>query len=234
MSTRRERATGIPYTLGTLDRPLAAYVAAPDGVTAAIVVQALEREGIDVRAAWGPLLAVTNPRWQRMDLVVVFEPDGGGHREADYARVRSALPDAAIVVVSSSEREVRGLLWSGPDAIVVEPAADAVLGAVIRTVLAGYVVVPRTLRAALHPPPLSTRERQMLALVLEGLTNREIAERLYLAESTVKRHLSSTFRLLGVNTRREAAAAVLAAEQSFGMGRHVTSTELEPGTAPRS
>jgi DNA-binding NarL/FixJ family response regulator len=55
----------------------------------------------------------------------------------------------------------------------------------------------------------SYREKQVLELVLAGLTNGEIAGRLYLSESTVKSHLASSFRKLGVSSRVEAARRVL-------------------------
>ena len=49
----------------------------------------------------------------------------------------------------------------------------------------------------------------MLALVVEGCTNAEVATRLFLAESTVKSHLSGAFARLGVRSRRDAVALIL-------------------------
>jgi DNA-binding NarL/FixJ family response regulator len=70
-------------------------------------------------------------------------------------------------------------------------------------------VVPRTLSRQVLKPVFSHREREILGLVAEGATNREIADHLFLAESTVKSHLSTAFTKLGVRTRAEAAALVL-------------------------
>jgi DNA-binding NarL/FixJ family response regulator len=58
---------------------------------------------------------------------------------------------------------------------------------------------------------LSTRERQVMTLVAEGLSSRVIATRLEIAETTVKRHVASARRKLGAENR--AQAAVLALEQ---------------------
>jgi DNA-binding NarL/FixJ family response regulator len=55
---------------------------------------------------------------------------------------------------------------------------------------------------------LSFRQRQILELVVEGLSNAEIAGRLYLAESTVKQHLRAAYKLLGVRSRTEAAKLI--------------------------
>jgi DNA-binding NarL/FixJ family response regulator len=52
---------------------------------------------------------------------------------------------------------------------------------------------------------LSPRQREILELVCEGLTNSQIAGRLFLTESTVKQHLRSTYKVLGVRNRTEAA-----------------------------
>jgi DNA-binding CsgD family transcriptional regulator len=65
---------------------------------------------------------------------------------------------------------------------------------------------PPTARNLVSPPALSYREKEVLELAAGGLTNSQIASRLFLAESTVKTHLSSAFRRLGVGSRREAAA----------------------------
>jgi DNA-binding NarL/FixJ family response regulator len=203
------------YTTTGLDRAITVYVMAPDGVTAGVVVQALEREGLQANVTWGDL---ADTRGRRFDLVVVVEPEESAYPDEIFSSLRGGRSSTLVIVVCSPERtRAETLLWAGVDAVIVEPGADAVIGPVVRAVLGGYLVVPRSLRVALQPPPLSARERQMLALVVEGLTNREIADRLYLAESTVKRHLSSTFRRLGVSSRREAAAAVLSAEHGLGL-----------------
>jgi DNA-binding CsgD family transcriptional regulator len=98
---------------------------------------------------------------------------------------------------------------------VLEPELELNLGLAIRSVCAGHVTVPRQLRHGVAVPALSHRERQILGLVTAGLTNDEIASRLYLSESTVKGHLTSAFRRLGVRSRREAVAMILASEESL-------------------
>jgi DNA-binding NarL/FixJ family response regulator len=199
--------------IGTdLGTPLAIYVACEDQAAGAAIVRALEREGLNLSPTCGPLSDLEEERFQ---IVVVLE--GMEHANGSYTDLRAAMPDAIIVVVCSPTRErPQQLLWSGVDAIVVDPGADAVVGPTVRAALAGYLVLPRALRAAVQPPPLTARERQLLALVVEGLGNREIAERMYLAESTVKRHLSSIFRRLGVRSRREAVATMLATSREDG------------------
>jgi DNA-binding CsgD family transcriptional regulator len=220
MNTPRQPAAVDPLTPTGLNAPLTTYVAAADGFTAGRVRHALEREGLDLSFEWGPLAALgAGPGVRRLHLVVVVEREGAPLGDGEFADLRAALPLARLVVVCSPERErPQSLLWAGVDGFVVEPGASAALGPVVRAVLAGYVVLPRGLRAAIVPPPLSPSEREMLGLLVEGLTNREIAHRLYLAESTVKRRLSATFRRLGVGSRREAAAAVMSAEPGFGPG----------------
>lgn len=61
------------------------------------------------------------------------------------------------------------------------------------------------------PVGLTEREREVLALVAEGRTNLEIAERLWIAQSTVRKHLENVFPKLGVRTRTAAAARFLGA-----------------------
>jgi DNA-binding NarL/FixJ family response regulator len=62
---------------------------------------------------------------------------------------------------------------------------------------------------------LSHREREILELVATGLTNRQIADRLFVAESTVKSHLSSSLHKLDVRSRAEAAALLLDPEEGY-------------------
>jgi DNA-binding CsgD family transcriptional regulator len=60
-------------------------------------------------------------------------------------------------------------------------------------------------------PPLTHREREILELVSAGQTNRQIAESLFISVPTVKRHLTTAYGKLGVDSRAEAAALLAAA-----------------------
>jgi DNA-binding NarL/FixJ family response regulator len=97
----------------------------------------------------------------------------------------------------------------GADGFLAEDELEPALATVVRSVALGHVSVPRSLRRCLVRPAFSHREREVLALVVEGLQNREIANRLFLAESTIKSHVAAAFAKLGVRSRKEAAALVL-------------------------
>jgi DNA-binding CsgD family transcriptional regulator len=64
-------------------------------------------------------------------------------------------------------------------------------------------------------PTFSHREKQVLALLATGISNKEIAARLWLAESTIKAHISSAFSKLGVRCRKDAIAVVLDPEEGL-------------------
>ena len=63
------------------------------------------------------------------------------------------------------------------------------------------LVIPEATFGQGHLPKLSTRENEVYELMSEGLTNRQIADRLFLGESTVKVHVRHIFEKLGVRTR---------------------------------
>ena len=141
-------------------------------------------------------------------------PNHGGQPAARRGRrraVRLRAPDAGVVVVvpAPTRGETRDLLAAGADALVLDGEGEAVLAAAVRSASLGHISVPRPFRECLDRPALSHRESQIIGLVAAGCTNAQIAHRLCLSESTVKAHLSSAFRRLGVRSRREAAAAVL-------------------------
>jgi DNA-binding NarL/FixJ family response regulator len=126
-------------------------------------------------------------------------------------RLRRENRGPAIVVVSprATATAVRRTLDAGADALVFEPELGQALAVSVRAVEGGQSVVPRHTRAGVERPYLSHRERQVLSLVCEGLTNAEIAESLVLAESTIKSHLASIFTKFGVHSRKEASAVFL-------------------------
>ncbi|WP_447911780.1 helix-turn-helix transcriptional regulator [Microbacterium phyllosphaerae] len=79
---------------------------------------------------------------------------------------------------------------------------------------AGLAAASDSSRAVTESDPLTARERQVLALIVEGLSNRQIGERLFISAKTVSVHVSAVLRKLGVSTRTE--AAVLQQKSEFG------------------
>jgi DNA-binding NarL/FixJ family response regulator len=129
-------------------------------------------------------------------------------------RLRRQRRTPRIIAVSpaTTGTGVRRGLDAGADAIVFEDELDLTLAVAVSAVASGQSVVPRNLRAGMERPAFSHRERQVLSCVARGLTNAQIAEELYLAESTIKSHLSSAFSKFGVRSRKEAAALFLETE----------------------
>jgi DNA-binding NarL/FixJ family response regulator len=139
------------------------------------------------------------------------------------------LKRLAVVLVGPDESSARLLhraLRAGLDGFVLESQIDAALAPSVRAVLAGQVVVPRRERRQLLPDALSHREKEVLAMVVLGYSNYQISDRLFLAESTVKSHLSSTFSKLGVRSRSEAAALVLDPHEPIGIAVRAAQREL--------
>ena len=123
-----------------------------------------------------------------------------------------------LVVEQVGAGDVRRALEAGAHAVVAAASIESALMPSIGAALAGQVVIPARVRQAGRPKVLTTREKQILGLVVMGLTNAEIAAKLFLAESTVKSHLSSAFAKLGVASRSEAAAVILDSQSGLGLG----------------
>lgn len=154
------------------------------------------------------------------DSIVVFACDVSQPREmAALRRLRREVREPAIVAVSplATGTGVRRALDAGADGVVFESELESTLSAAVRAVASGQSVVPRKLRASVERPAFSHRERQVLSFVSRGLTNAQIAEKLFLSESTIKSHLSSAFSKFGVRSRKEAAALFLELEQTSSM-----------------
>jgi DNA-binding NarL/FixJ family response regulator len=133
--------------------------------------------------------------------------------------MRRFAPSPLILACARINRwEVRAALAAGAAGIVLVVDLDSALGPCVRAVLSGQTCVPRAHWQQIEPPPLSSREKQILGLVVMGFMNGQIAEQLFLAESTVKSHLSSAFGKLGVRSRNEAVNLILDPERGLGMG----------------
>lgn len=155
------------------------------------------------------------------DLIVLIGVGGDIARAHEIRALAERHPGAAILAVmpaGASNASLRRALVAGTAGIVLDSELEPALVATARATLAGQLAVPRALGRQIAPRPLSHREKEILALVIRGLTNRQIAGRLYLAESTVKTHVSSAFRKLDVRSRAEAAARIEDPDDGYGMG----------------
>jgi DNA-binding NarL/FixJ family response regulator len=150
--------------------------------------------------------------------VVSSEQLEGAKAWAQKLRERFPESDVVVVVSVAGRRAFREAIQEGLDGIVLESEVETCLPVAVDAVCSGQLVVPRELREHLTKPALSTREKQILGMVVMGFTNGEIAAKLFLAESTVKSHLSSAFVKMGVRSRNEATALILDAENGLGTG----------------
>jgi DNA-binding NarL/FixJ family response regulator len=130
-------------------------------------------------------------------------------------RIREAHPEVAVVVLTSfSDREqILRALDAGAIGYLLKDAEPAELEKAVRAAAQGDAPLdPRAGRALLSAreassplDTLSEREREVLALVARGLPNKLIARELSISEKTVKAHLTSIFRTIGVTDRTQAA-----------------------------
>jgi len=122
-------------------------------------------------------------------------------------------PSMKTVVVSASDDRARidAALASGAVVYVLKRAEPGDLASAIRQVftrslyLAGTTQAARPARAEAEDAGLTRREREILQLVAEGLTNGDVARKLWVTEQTVKFHLANIFRKLNVTNRTQAS-----------------------------
>jgi DNA-binding NarL/FixJ family response regulator len=131
---------------------------------------------------------------------------------------RLAGPLVLVIGDRAKAREMKAILRAGAAGLVRERDLGASLLATARAVAGGQLAVPRELGRQIERPALSRRQKQVLGLVVMGLSNGEIAAELHLSEHTVKCHLYASFRKLGVNSRDEAVTLILDPDEGLGTG----------------
>jgi DNA-binding NarL/FixJ family response regulator len=161
--------------------------------------------------------------------VVLMDLDMPGGGMTATARLAEEAPHVAVLVLtmSSDDAAVLAALQAGARGYLVKGASRAEVERALHTVAEGGVVVgsavAHRLTALLHPPSaepgdefgeLTTREREVLDLMAEGLDNGQIAERLFLSPKTVRNLVSSIFGKLRTSDRVQ---VVLRARQA-GLG----------------
>jgi DNA-binding NarL/FixJ family response regulator len=157
-------------------------------------------------------------------------PDGDG--VSVCREIRSRMPEVACLMLTSfsDEEALFDAVMAGAAGYVLKQIHGSDLVSAVRTVASGQSLLdPRSTAQMLQRlrerqtrkdplAALSAQERQILELIGEGLTNRQIGERLFLAEKTVKNYVSNLFAKLDMRRRTQAAAFVAQLKASEGRG----------------
>jgi DNA-binding NarL/FixJ family response regulator len=204
-------------------------VIADDHLAARVGVRlALEEEGFTVssEAATGPA-AVAAALRDRPDVCLLDVHMPGGGIEA-AAAIHSRLPGTRIVMLTASgnDEDLFAALLAGASGYLLKGMDPARLGAALRGVVRGQAALPRTLTArlirefrALAEPgasgfmrrsgnDLTSREWEVLDCLRDGLSTKRTAKRLFISETTVRRHIGSVLRKLGVPDRESAVKTI--------------------------
>ena len=140
----------------------------------------------------------------------------------------SRLGAVPVIVVAGTEgRAIRDAVAAGASGFVALDDLAEKLAPTVNSVCSGQLTVPIQFRHAFAKPVLSPRERQIMSMVVMGFSNREIANRLFLAETTIKSHLSSAFVKLGVRSRHEATSLILDSANGLGTGILAMADDVE-------
>ena len=129
--------------------------------------------------------------------------------------IRSEFPGAKMIALTTygGDEDIRRALAAGVHAYLTKDVLSDELLKAIRAVNAGQTYLPAavaaSLAAQLPRPDLSARELQVLALIVGGHANKQIAFTLSIAEHTVKNHVKSILSKLGVRDRTQAATAAI-------------------------
>ncbi|MGD8236244.1 MAG: response regulator transcription factor [Chromatiales bacterium] len=145
--------------------------------------------------------------------------------EESLGKVSEAFENAVIVVLSGEENPqlIRSIIDRGAAGFIPKSSTQDILIAALKLILAGGVYIPAIAVNASPLAPespsvstesleeginsLSQRQLEVLRRAVQGKSNKVIARELFIAEGTVKAHLSAAFRALGVSNRTEAVYA---------------------------
>lgn len=132
-------------------------------------------------------------------------------------RIRATQPAVRVVIltVSVRDQDLIGAIKAGARGYLLKSAESGEVLEAIRRVAAGEAVLPPALTARVldelasstpTPTVLTDRELEVLPLIAEGLSNKEIAASLHISQNTVKTHVRHILEKLGLRSRSEAAA----------------------------
>ncbi len=169
--------------------------------------------------------AISRARELRPDVILLDLRMPGMGGLAALRILRESEPKARVLVLTGIDgpQEVMEAVQAGAAGYVLKQTSVALLSEAIHAVAAGHAYLDPAVtsdvlslaRQGLHesggPWHLSQRELEVLNLVAEGLSNREVAGRLFLSEETIRSHVKTTLRKMGKKHRLEAVLAALQA-----------------------
>ena len=153
----------------------------------------------------------------RPDIILMDIQMPGQNGVEATAAICQAWPEAKIIILTTFDRDdyVFAGVRAGAVGYLLKDLPAPKLIETIRAVQSGEVfiqpeIASRALRATLHPTdeliePLSDREHEVLVMLAQGIANKEIADKLHIAEGTVKNHVSNILGKLQAQNRTEAA-----------------------------
>jgi DNA-binding NarL/FixJ family response regulator len=153
-----------------------------------------------------PMVGRTNPELVLLDLRMP-----GADGLTCLSQIRKRYPDVKVVVlsVSTDENVIRTVLKRGASAYIVKTINPVDLPSVLRQAIEGTVYsaigMPDASDSPARAAGLTDRETAILSALARGLSNEAIGKELWVAEQTVKFHLTNIYRKLGVSNRTEAA-----------------------------
>lgn len=154
--------------------------------------------------------AIAEFRRRRPDVTLMDLRLPGTNGTDALIAIRGEFPQARIIMLTTSDAdaEIQAALRAGAAAYILKSMPKDELLAVIRSVHAGRRHVPPDVAAVLAEhlgeEDLTTRELEVLQLIRDGFRNKQIAERLSIAETTVNFHIKNLVSKLGANDRTHA------------------------------
>ena len=159
------------------------------------------------------VVTATRPDIVLMDLALGDGP--GGAQATARLRALPAPPQVLVLTTYDTEADILTALDAGALGFLLKDAPPEELFRAVRHVAAGQMTLAPPVAARLARrvsgalPALSPREIEILGLLAQGRSNRELARRLFLSEATVKTHLSHIYSKLGVDGRAGAVAVAI-------------------------
>jgi two-component system, NarL family, nitrate/nitrite response regulator NarL len=165
--------------------------------------------------------------------VCLLDVDLPGGAITAAEKIRSQLPETQVVILSEAQNEsdLFAALEAGASGYLPKQVNPARLGPALRDVVDGGAALPRALTARLieefrargryrqnglsrrRKNDLTSREWEIMDCLLDGLPTRKIAKRLFITETTVRRHVSAITKKLGVESREAAVELVASAQK---------------------